>query len=140
MFLSQNLKKNSLVPFSLSRRKTRSPSPRRRSPVKRERKRSASRSPRRKPSPVGGSSPPPPLMQLPTKPLEQLVEPDASGGAMPEPVIQETSATWFVEYFTCFKFCLGFRISSYLFLMFVLVSNPLHNSCTWFLCFILVVV
>lgn len=36
-------------------------------------------------------------MQLPTKPLEQLVEPEVSGRAMPESVIQET--TWCVEYF-----------------------------------------
>uniref|UniRef100_A0A665TYT1 Serine/arginine repetitive matrix protein 1 n=1 Tax=Echeneis naucrates TaxID=173247 RepID=A0A665TYT1_ECHNA len=75
------------------RRKTRSPSPRRRSPVKRERKCSPSRSPKRKPSPAGGNSPPPPLMQLPTKPLEQLIEPDTSGRAMPEPVVQEASST-----------------------------------------------
>uniref|UniRef100_A0A4W6DIR4 Serine/arginine repetitive matrix protein 1 n=1 Tax=Lates calcarifer TaxID=8187 RepID=A0A4W6DIR4_LATCA len=86
-----------------TRERAQSKSPRR-SPVKRERKRSPSRSPRRKPSPVGGSSPPPPLMQLPTKPLEQLVEPDTSGRAMPEPVIQEASSTWFVEYFLCFAF------------------------------------
>ncbi|XP_010787171.1 serine/arginine repetitive matrix protein 1 isoform X2 [Notothenia coriiceps] len=75
------------------RRKSRSPSPRRRSPVKRERKRSASRSPRRKPSPVASSSPPPPLMQLPAKPVEQLVEPNALEGALPEPAIQETPST-----------------------------------------------
>uniref|UniRef100_A0A671WFR8 Serine/arginine repetitive matrix protein 1 n=1 Tax=Sparus aurata TaxID=8175 RepID=A0A671WFR8_SPAAU len=77
------------------RERAQSPSPRRRSPVKRERKRSASRSPRRKPSPAGGNSPPPSLMQLPTKPLEPLVEPEISGRAMPEPVIQETPSTWF---------------------------------------------
>ncbi|XP_026189546.1 serine/arginine repetitive matrix protein 1 isoform X2 [Mastacembelus armatus] len=75
------------------RRKSRSPSPRRRSPVKRDRKRSPSRSPRRKSSPVGGSSPPPPLMQLPQKPLEQHTDPDTSGRTMPEPVIQEASST-----------------------------------------------
>uniref|UniRef100_A0A3Q3VPY7 Serine/arginine repetitive matrix protein 1 n=1 Tax=Mola mola TaxID=94237 RepID=A0A3Q3VPY7_MOLML len=81
------------------RERAQSPSPRRRSPVKRERKRSASRSPRRKPSPAGGGSPPPPLMQLPTKPLEQLVEPEVSGRAMPESAVQES--TWFAAYFPC---------------------------------------
>uniref|UniRef100_A0A7N8YFM5 Serine/arginine repetitive matrix protein 1 n=1 Tax=Mastacembelus armatus TaxID=205130 RepID=A0A7N8YFM5_9TELE len=85
------------VSFSL-KRKSRSPSPRRRSPVKRDRKRSPSRSPRRKSSPVGGSSPPPPLMQLPQKPLEQHTDPDTSGRTMPEPVIQEASSTWLAEY------------------------------------------
>ncbi|TNN83134.1 Serine/arginine repetitive matrix protein 1 [Liparis tanakae] len=75
------------------RRKTRSPSPRRRSPVKRERKRSASRSPRRKASPVGNTSPPPPLMQLPTKPLEQIVESETLDTAVPEPVTLETPST-----------------------------------------------
>lgn len=113
--------KNVFCLLLLSRRKTRSPSPRRRSPVKRERKRSASRSPRRKPSPVGDSSPPPPLMQLPPKPLEQLVEPETTGRAMPEPVIQETSTTWCVEFFLCIKFYLGFKVSSYLFVILALV-------------------
>uniref|UniRef100_A0A8C9X4A2 Serine/arginine repetitive matrix protein 1 n=1 Tax=Sander lucioperca TaxID=283035 RepID=A0A8C9X4A2_SANLU len=89
------------------RERAQSKSPRR-SPVKRERKRSASRSPRRKPSPVESSSPPPPLMQLPTKPLEQLVEPDTLEGVLPEPVIQETPSIWFVKYFPCVKLCLGF--------------------------------
>lgn len=83
---------------SLFRRKTRSPSPRRRSPVKRDRRRSPSRSPRRKPSPGGGSSPPPPLMQLPPKPVEQHVDPDTSGRALPDPVVQDASSTWWAEY------------------------------------------
>uniref|UniRef100_A0A3Q0SZE0 Serine/arginine repetitive matrix protein 1 n=1 Tax=Amphilophus citrinellus TaxID=61819 RepID=A0A3Q0SZE0_AMPCI len=81
-----------------TRERAQSKSPRRRSPAKRERKHSPSRSPRRKPvSPVGGSSPPPPLMQLTTKSSEQLVEPDTSGRAVPEPVVQEASSTWFVK-------------------------------------------
>lgn len=81
-----------LFTFCAHRRKTRSPSPRRRSPVKRERKRSASRSPRRKPSPAGGGSPPPPLMQLPTKPLEQTLEPEVPAArTIPEAVIPETN-------------------------------------------------
>lgn len=79
----------------VSRRKTRSPSPRRRSPAKRERKRSPSHSPRRKLSPAATGSPPP-LMQLSTKPLEQVVEPEVSGRATPEPVVQAT--TRFVKY------------------------------------------
>lgn len=100
-----------LVFASLARRKTRSPSPRRRSPsprrrspAKRERKRSPSRSPRRKQaSPVGGSSPPPPLMQLSTKSSEEPVEPDTSGRAVPEAVVQEASSTWFVEFLLLFE-------------------------------------
>lgn len=83
--------------FVYRRRKTRSPSPRRRSPVKRERKHSASRSPRRKPSPAGGGSPPPPLMQLPTKPLEQTLEPEVPAArTIPEAVIPETN--WCVDW------------------------------------------
>uniref|UniRef100_H2MT00 Serine/arginine repetitive matrix protein 1 n=1 Tax=Oryzias latipes TaxID=8090 RepID=H2MT00_ORYLA len=82
-----------------NRERTRSPSPRRRSPVKRERKRSPSRSPRRKPSPVGGSSPPP-LMQLPTKPSEQSLEPDSSGKAAQQQVVQEASSAGLVVF--CF--------------------------------------
>uniref|UniRef100_A0A3Q3J9J0 Serine/arginine repetitive matrix protein 1 n=1 Tax=Monopterus albus TaxID=43700 RepID=A0A3Q3J9J0_MONAL len=80
-----------------SRDRAQSPSPRRRSPVKRERKRSPSRSPRRKPSPVSGTSPPPPLMQLPLKPSEQHAEPDTSGRAVPDPVVQEASSTWLMS-------------------------------------------
>uniref|UniRef100_A0A672G4J5 Serine/arginine repetitive matrix protein 1 n=1 Tax=Salarias fasciatus TaxID=181472 RepID=A0A672G4J5_SALFA len=64
------------------RERAQSKSPRRRrSPVKRDRKRSPSRSPRRKPSPLA------------TKPVEQPAEPDTSGRAMPEPVVQEASSS-----------------------------------------------
>uniref|UniRef100_A0A3P8QJ13 Serine/arginine repetitive matrix protein 1 n=1 Tax=Astatotilapia calliptera TaxID=8154 RepID=A0A3P8QJ13_ASTCA len=79
------------------RERAQSPSPRRR-------KRSPSRSPRRKQaSPVGGSSPPPPLMQLSTKSSEEPVEPDTSGRAVPEAVVQEASTTWFVEFLLLFE-------------------------------------
>lgn len=64
-----------------------------RSPGKRERKRSPSRSPVRKPSPVGGDSPPPPVVQSNTKTSEQPEEPDTSGTGLPETVIQEASST-----------------------------------------------
>uniref|UniRef100_A0A3Q2DD08 Serine/arginine repetitive matrix protein 1 n=1 Tax=Cyprinodon variegatus TaxID=28743 RepID=A0A3Q2DD08_CYPVA len=79
-----------------TRERTRSKSPRRwktRSPGKRERKRSPSRSPVRKPSPVGGDSPPPPVVQSNTKTSEQPEEPDTSGTGLPETVIQEASST-----------------------------------------------
>uniref|UniRef100_A0AAV2JGR3 L-threonine 3-dehydrogenase, mitochondrial n=1 Tax=Knipowitschia caucasica TaxID=637954 RepID=A0AAV2JGR3_KNICA len=74
-------------PRSPRRRKTRSPSPRRRSPVKRERKRSPSRSPRPRQSPPPMVASPPPISTTEPEP-----EPDTSGG-LPEPVVQEASST-----------------------------------------------
>ncbi|MEQ2199327.1 hypothetical protein XENOCAPTIV_010911 [Xenoophorus captivus] len=69
-----------------------------RSPGKRERKRSPSRSPVRKPSPVSGDSPPLPLMQSNTKTSQQPEEPDTSGTGLPETVIQEASSTGLISY------------------------------------------
>lgn len=99
------------------RRKTRSPSPRRRSPVKRERKRSPSRSPRRKPIPVIESSPPPPLLQSSARVTQQLVEPDTSEKSPTEPVIQEASSTELVQFLFVFDEILflthSFRVNTF---------------------------
>uniref|UniRef100_A0A3Q2P3K9 Serine/arginine repetitive matrix protein 1 n=1 Tax=Fundulus heteroclitus TaxID=8078 RepID=A0A3Q2P3K9_FUNHE len=84
-FVDASLYVDAFVAACLIRWKTRSPG-------KRERKRSPSRSPVRKPSPVGGDSsppPPPPLMQSNTKTSQPPEEPDTPGTGLPEAVVQE---------------------------------------------------